>query len=573
MARALQIFGALWVVLGLLLPRSVLVEASGVSDAGALEAVRLGATLHKVFAVLLGLSAFAVGWLVKRARPAPPAPALDFGTTRDRLALGGVLLLALALRLVGLDSGLWYDEIVTLVSFVRLPFEQLALTYTSLNNHMLFSLAARASVLLFSESNWALRLPAVLFGVASIAATWWLAIQVLTRRQALLVAALMSVSYHHVWFSQNARGYTGLLFFSIVATTLFLEGMRRRGRLLWVAYAVVFALAMYVHLSAVFTFLAHTLVYATLFAVRRVPALRARLVKQDNLPGAGEWWPLLGFAFGSVLILQLNGILFPQMIQVYETKMAVQTKGGITEWKNPLWTALEILRVLALNPVMAVGIPVAGTLMAVGFLRFLKDNPLLATLLVVHVPLTATILIAIEFHIWPRYFLVDMGFFLIILVYGAFLVAGWLADKLGLAARGLGPERAGTVAVGLMILVSLATVPRNYQLPKQDYEGAIAFVEQARAPRDRIVTVGIIEDPLEDLYDKSWPSVETAEDLARVRADAERTWLLATFPAQLRSHHPDVLEAIERDFELAKAFPGTLSGGEVLVYRSVKPTP
>ena len=64
---------------------------------------------------------------------------------------------------------------LTLVEFVRLPVREIVTTYTSLNNHVLYSLLAHASVGLFGESAWTLRLPAVLFGIASIWLLWWLA--------------------------------------------------------------------------------------------------------------------------------------------------------------------------------------------------------------------------------------------------------------------------------------------------------------------------------------------------------------------------------------------------------------
>ena len=42
----------------------------------------------------------------------------------------------------------------------------------------------------------------------------------------LAAAGLLTVSYHHVWFSQNARAYTALLFFTLIATTLCLRMCR-----------------------------------------------------------------------------------------------------------------------------------------------------------------------------------------------------------------------------------------------------------------------------------------------------------------------------------------------------------
>ena len=51
--------------------------------------------------------------------------------------IAGIMALALALRAYKLDASLWFDEVETLVSYVRLPTETLVTTYENLNNHML----------------------------------------------------------------------------------------------------------------------------------------------------------------------------------------------------------------------------------------------------------------------------------------------------------------------------------------------------------------------------------------------------------------------------------------------------
>ena len=79
---------------------------------------------------------------------------------------------------------------------------------------------------IFGDGPAALRLPAVLFGVASIAALYLFARRVTTVREALVAAALMTVSYHHIWFSQNARGYSALLFWTLVSSWLFARALR-----------------------------------------------------------------------------------------------------------------------------------------------------------------------------------------------------------------------------------------------------------------------------------------------------------------------------------------------------------
>ena len=88
---------------------------------------------------------------------------------REGWVLAVVLAVALGFRLPGhLDSGLWLDELWLLVDTIRQPFEAFYTTFGSDNNHPFYSLLAWLSVHGLGESAWTLRLPALVFGVASI---------------------------------------------------------------------------------------------------------------------------------------------------------------------------------------------------------------------------------------------------------------------------------------------------------------------------------------------------------------------------------------------------------------------
>ena len=89
--------------------------------------------------------------------------------------------------------------------------------FSSPNQHLMNSLLERVSVALFGEHDWSVRLPAVTFGILTVPAMYWLARPVMKGWQSLAVALLTAVSYHHIWFSQNARGYSGFLFFSVLS--------------------------------------------------------------------------------------------------------------------------------------------------------------------------------------------------------------------------------------------------------------------------------------------------------------------------------------------------------------------
>ena len=102
------------------------------------------------------------------------APLLN---ARDLSILLLILFAGTAARFYKLDASLWYDEVLTLTEFVRLSAWDIVTTYTSFNNHVFFSLQAHASVAVFGESAWALRLPAVLFGIAAIPLFWLLVLR------------------------------------------------------------------------------------------------------------------------------------------------------------------------------------------------------------------------------------------------------------------------------------------------------------------------------------------------------------------------------------------------------------
>jgi len=480
-----------------------------------------------------------------------------------------ILAVALGLRLISLGTPLWYDEIVTLVEYVRLPTSELVTTYSSLNNHILYSLSAQASISLFGEHAWAVRLPAVVYGVASVAALWWLARHVVGRGQALLAAAMLACSPHHIWFSQNARGYTGLLLLTLLGTSLFLKGLRKPTPGTWLLYAVVTALAMYTHLSAIFMIAAQGIVYAGFL----VASFR-RERSADNVPSAllaePRWLPLSGFVVAGVLTLACYAVLMPQMIEAFAAVTAKPASAGVVEWKSPVWTLLETLRSFAgERPELAIGLALAGTLSGIGALSLLCRQPALALLPLLHVPLVIAALYLASFRIWPRYFFVNAGFGILLLVHGTFVVSNFAAGALSSRKRWPSEPNGLAVAVSLLFIAGcLYTLPGNYRLPKQDFPGARDFVESMRSEGDSIASLGLASLPFETYYAPHWDTVETQEELDALNRRPGATWLVYSFPKHTRAKYPEVVAYLESQFERVKTFAGTLNEGEIIVYRS-----
>lgn len=478
----------------------------------------------------------------------PPLPAhRDAGGRAGAWALVLLLVAAAALRAPGLDAGLWYDEIETLVEYVRQPLGEILTTFNSKNQHLLYSVLGHLSVSAFGESAAALRLPAVVLGVLSLAAFHRFASSAGSRDEAWLGTAALAASYHHVWFSQNARGYTGLLLFTLLATRMFRRVLDARAPdwrdALW--YGLWMALAVYTHFTAALVGVAHALVAGGVAVARR----------RSGGPGA---WPALAALVAAVGL----GLLFylPVLSQIPGTLLGQSPFAASTTWQSPLWLLAETARGLGRGlpggwATVAAGVVVVG----MGLVRFWRQDRILTALMIVPGLVTAATVLALGHNLWPRFFFFSAGFAVLFAVRGGFELA-----SLVLGARG---RRAARLAGAVAVAGSAVTVPRAWG-PKQDYAGAAAFVEQHRRPGDAVAVVDMTAYPYLTYQRRDWTAVTSAAGLEALERSHPRTFLLYTFPIRLAVVQPGVWERLRAAYDTAAVFPGTVGDGAVVVMLS-----
>lgn len=521
-----------------------------------LPSLLLGATFFRISLVVTGILIIVLGRLPYRStdgRSVPPTPP---ATPTQRWLLAGLLVVAFILRLYQLGAGMWHDEISTYVNYGHLSFGELVTTYDSQNQHLLFSLLARASLVLFGDGAWALRLPAAFFGVASIGALYLLGRDVAGVREALLSAALMTFSYHHIWFSQNARGYSGLLFWTILASWLLVRSLRDGSARTWLYYALTVALGIYTQLGMLFVVLGHFIIYGL------------ALFKRRHASDPTRWYGLLlGFGVAGVLTVLLHALILPQ----FWADFTERTQGAtFTTWQNPLWLVVEVVRAARIGFAGGSVALVALLIFGVGFVSWMRRRPIVVQLLVIPAVICAAVAIGTGHNLWPRLFFFTMGFGILVVVRGVMVLGTWIGQRLRLS------EAAGLrLGVGMsigMILMSGLTVLFVYG-PKQDYQGALDYVEAHRQPGDIVVTTGMVAFTYDAYYHQAWPGVASLPTLDSLRAQAPRTWLLYAFRPHMEAMHPDILSAIERDFTVVERFNGTLGNGTIFVCRSDAPPP
>lgn len=474
-----------------------------------------------------------------------------WGRGRELLVLAALVLLAAVVRLPGLGYGLWVDEAATVIGFVRQPFAELLTRYPSPNHHVLNSALARVAVLAFGETPWAVRLPSYLFGVATIPALYFLVRAALTRAEAGGAAFVLALSYHHAYFSQNARGYTGYLFFSVLGTLFLLRALRGGERRHWAGFAVAGAANVYVLLSGLFAVASQTL-GALVLHVLPAPAG----VRRTRLGSLVLW---TGAA--AVLTLLLYAPLLGDLIEFYTTAEA--NLGW--SWSAGLLGVILEAALPTRNPwLLGTGVVAGIPVLVAGVVRVARRLPLAFFAFLLPPLLEFSVSALLGAGTYPRRFILVLPFAVLVGVAGVRSLAR-SATRLGAGGR----LRTGLFATGVAAgaLAVALPLPRLWSTPKQDFDGALEWVASREAPGDAVVATWVASGPARYLR----PDVlvaRTPRELESVLERGRRVWLVTTFRRDMERFEPELSDLVRDRFELRERFPGLVGGGTVLVWES-----
>lgn len=207
-------------------------------------------------AVAATFGALAVGRLVGPRGVVEPAPVASDRPGVEARSVVFVLVVLLAaggiLRWYGLGTqSVWFDEAITINAAVAFleggrPTFPSGYTYWRAFPH---TLVVAGSMATFGTGEAAARLPSVVFGLASIVATYWLGREVGGRRVGLLAALLVTFATWELAWSRQARMYQlfQLLYVLSLVALLQVERTWFADRRFVVALVVVVALAAFTH--------------------------------------------------------------------------------------------------------------------------------------------------------------------------------------------------------------------------------------------------------------------------------------------------------------------------------------
>jgi mannosyltransferase len=531
-----------------------------------------GVTLLQCVTVLQGVILIAFSWFrpiqripVTERIPVRSHPE-DAGGISQRASLQllvAITTLAFVLRFVELGADFWIDEIRATLDAREMPLSVVIGSYMRSNVHLLNTLLMKLSMSLFGESEWSARLPAAVFGVATVPALYRVSRDVASREVSLGAALLLTVSYHHVFFSQNARGYVPYIFFTLVSSALLLQAFRDDRPRTWVLYAASTVLNFATILISGFVFAAHILVGAMgLVVVYRSGRAVRPMARRLALVFGGTGF--LGF--------QLYAMQLPQAVSYLNATYAAP-ESGYTLLSREFVAELARGLSAGFGPGLILGALPVLALAGFGFLVFVRRQWILAWGLTSPLILTAALLVARGLTVSPRFFLLALPV--------AFLTAALTVEMtIGRAGGwlGWGDRARRRIFGGAMLLLaglSMASLGRYYATPKQPYTASLEYAASMREPGDVVVAVHTSRQGVayygpglglalgEDLF-----LADSLEDLDSIVAEAGPggAILLTSMPRALRILRPDMQARIEGGWTSSRTFAATIGDGQISVW-------
>jgi len=532
-------------------------------EGGALIAAVMLAEAGTLLALGLRERPFSALPAAARLPAAAPPPRGRLSTGAIVAALVAITGVGVALRLVGLDGDLWLDEIVTVRDYASQSVGVILTRYDAPNNHLLNSLLAHGAIAAFGYEEWAIRLPALITGLATIPAFFWVARPLLGDARSLAAAALLAVSSQHILFSQNARGNTASLLFGLLATGALVRALREDRMRWWLLYVATAVLCVAAVPTGGFIIAAHVLVCVVVAVRLRASGALAQLLGRLTL------------VFGAIVALTLQ--LYAPVIG----KIGPAAQGA---WNEPgagtSVLSTGFLRGLAddvsagagpLVLVLAVPALVAGMLGARVLLR--RDWVLLVALSLGPL-LHAGIVVVRGLAFSPRFLLFLVFPILLVAVEAVAVVARWLASLRGTSESG----RRGLEVAGLALAAVALALPllRTAGLDKQPYREALVH---ARSLRPEGLVIGVYHAGAGVVYygvdhpdgaalvpGDTVGVARTLPDLDALLSSSRDPVLVTSQESLLRDSRPALLARIERDFVRQETFPAAIGGADLTVW-------
>lgn len=443
------------------------------------------------------------------------------------------LFISLLLRTFALGQSFTYNELFALQNFIHLPsLDKVTMASANPSNHFLYSVLVWILARFLGEGEIALRLPAVIFGIAGVYAIFALARELFGWREGIISSFLLAFSLWHIYYSQEGRGYSAAVFFAIAATYFMVKGLERNTVRTWLVYIVCLVLGLYSSLSFSVVAVAQLGLVAHSGASLGYRKLRMRGLRAFSMAwlvtigsGLALYAPALKSIAANVTLLMGREIVgFENIITAYLAAL-----GDIVAWASGDRGVFSGLAILALA--------------AVGLARLGRQDGMEGTkrlfLWVAAAGMGAMLPLVARHFFFSHLFIVMLPFITLAVAKGVTSLAERLGAE-GYAVDDRGRSEAGpaTIASWLRmhsrryriqtlaavgIVFALLAAQANglwtyYQNSKQDIRGVARYLMEEATPEDMVVVAGLGWREFSHYYRRPVHHPASLQELSRIAA-------------------------------------------------------
>lgn len=234
------------------------------------------------------------------------------------------------------------------------------------------------------------RFPSVIFGTATILASFGLGKELFSKREGLFGALFVSLSPLLIRYSQYSRSYATFAFFSLLSLYFFIKAVRFNQTKHWIGFCLASVLNLYNHLFSFFLLPVFG-IYAGISGVRG--QLRKKTLDKRNIHIS----IFFKFIIWTMVVLVLVVLLYlpDKGAQTFITDSFNKATLDPTEEKAPVFPFIDVLRNL-LAPQSSLALGLILFLAVLGLFDLLKKDKFLAMLTILYASVPYTIFILIN---------------------------------------------------------------------------------------------------------------------------------------------------------------------------------
>jgi len=383
----------------------------------------------------------------------------------------GLVIVAFVLRFFNLGfNSLWLDEASTLTFATKSLSGIWEATASGEFNPPLFYYMEHF-MLMFGDSEFVLRFLPALFGALTVPVIYLIGRVFTGKTGGIFAAALMAFSSFHIFYSQDARAYTTMLFFFSLAILFYLWAINTDEMKWWLLFGVFSALAFWTHFY-VFIGVGLIVLHALIVKGKDILADKKKLI-----PIAAS---VIAFIIVSLpLIMVTVGLFFKRTASA--PTWGLSGISVITDSFNMILGGNIIITVILLLLALA------------GIYRIYTENKSYALLLLlsIFVPFIVSMILSAKIPMSPRYLIFVMPFLLVA-----------IGSVIGFVPKNIEWKKVAAVAVVFALLINIPMLAGYYSgFSKNDWRGFSEKLSGITEDGDYIVVMpGYMKQPLDYYY-------------------------------------------------------------------------